>query len=352
MQADFSESTFGIGAVARLTGIPMDTLRVWERRYKAVVPRRSPQNRRFYTRSDVTRLLLIKQLLEQGEPVSSIVQLQESELRDRLRMHAELHGQSLGIRESIPQPVDRVASALVYGDALPYQVSQWAAQLPSLQVLGGHVLFTDFASAALTSHPDILLMEFPALHLDAVSRIGELLGEGRFRRTIVVYAFASKTVLERLCRLGVLTLRAPVTVLSLQEACLIEPQEHHPEFPPSAGLEKIPPRRYTGRELAAIAELNTRLLCECPRHLTDLVSRLGAFEAYSADCENRHERDAIVHARLHEMSAAARAILEDALSFLLSSEGIELPRRIVAGDTEAATAPLHTEQGRMPVEAT
>lgn len=352
MQADFSDSTFGIGAVARLTGIPMDTLRVWERRYNAVVPRRSPQNRRFYTRDDVTRLLLIKQLVEQGEPVSSIVHLQESELRERLRAYAELHQQSLGMHGSSREAVERVASALIFGDALPYQVSQWAAELPSIHVVGGHALFADFEREALARHPDILMMEFPALQADAVSRIRELLSAGGFRRTIVVYAFASKSVLERLRKLGVLTLRAPVTSLSLQEACLIQPKEHPPEFSLGAGLEKIPQRRYTGKELAAIAELNTRLLCECPQHLTELVSRVAAFEAYSADCEHRHEQDAIVHARLHEMTAAARAILEDALTFLLSSEGIELPQEAVAGETGGHTAPHPTERERMRVVAT
>jgi len=352
VQSDFSDSTFGIGAVARLTGIPMDTLRVWERRYNAVVPRRSTQNRRFYTRDDVTRLLLIKQLVEQGEPVGSIVHLQESELRERLRVHAELHQQSLGMHGSSQEAAAPVASTLVFGDALPYQVSQWVAELPSIQVLGGHSLFADFEREALACHPDILIMEFPALQADAVERIRELLREGGFRRTIVVYAFAAKTVLGRLRKLGVLTLRAPVTASSLQEACQIETKEHQTKSPLNTGLENIPLRRYTGKELAAIAQLNTRLVCECPQHVVDLVSRLSAFEAYSADCENRHAQDAIVHARLHEMTAAARAILEDALTFLLSSEGIELPPRSTPGESEETSATPKMERRRVPAVVT
>ena len=33
---------YRIGAVAKLTGISPDTLRVWERRYGCIVPQRSP----------------------------------------------------------------------------------------------------------------------------------------------------------------------------------------------------------------------------------------------------------------------------------------------------------------------
>ena len=39
---------FRIGAVARLTGISPDTLRVWERRYQVTEPQRSASGTRLY----------------------------------------------------------------------------------------------------------------------------------------------------------------------------------------------------------------------------------------------------------------------------------------------------------------
>ena len=47
--------TYPIRAVSRLTGISVDTLRAWERRYEAVVPGRG-QRGRSYSDADVARL--------------------------------------------------------------------------------------------------------------------------------------------------------------------------------------------------------------------------------------------------------------------------------------------------------
>ena len=56
---------YGIGAVARLTGLSDHTIRVWERRYGAVVAARSASGRRVYVAEDVEKLRLLKLL---GEP--------------------------------------------------------------------------------------------------------------------------------------------------------------------------------------------------------------------------------------------------------------------------------------------
>jgi DNA-binding transcriptional MerR regulator/methylmalonyl-CoA mutase cobalamin-binding subunit len=48
-----------IQAVARLTGISADLIRVWEKRYGVVVPVRTPSGRRLYSDADVERLRLL-----------------------------------------------------------------------------------------------------------------------------------------------------------------------------------------------------------------------------------------------------------------------------------------------------
>jgi hypothetical protein len=55
-----------IGDVARLTELSIHTLRKWESRYRAVVPIRTERGQRRYTRGDVERLLLIKQMVDAG----------------------------------------------------------------------------------------------------------------------------------------------------------------------------------------------------------------------------------------------------------------------------------------------
>ena len=60
------EGAYRIGAVARLTGFSPDTLRIWERRYDIVEPQRTPKGGRLYSQQDVTRLTMIKTLVDQA----------------------------------------------------------------------------------------------------------------------------------------------------------------------------------------------------------------------------------------------------------------------------------------------
>jgi hypothetical protein len=138
---------------------------------------------------------------------------------------------------------------------------------------------------------------------------------------VVVYSFGMRSLLDRLRKSGIPALRAPVTAAALAAACAgAAPEEALPE--PAPG-EAIPPRRYDSETLAAMANASSKLRCECPRHLADLLFRLTAFEAYSADCENRNAQDAEVHARLHRAAANARALMEDALAYLIQVEEID-----------------------------
>ena len=64
--------------------------------------------------------------------------------------------------------------------------------------------------------------------------------------------------------------------------------------------------------------------CECPNHLSQIVSSLQAFEEYSKNCENRDDADRQVHALLYRYTAGARAVMEEALDALVKHENIQL----------------------------
>ena len=64
------------GVAARLAGVPVETLRVWERRYGVVRPRLSEGRQRLYSSTEVRRLTLIKQLVDMGHPIGAIAALQ------------------------------------------------------------------------------------------------------------------------------------------------------------------------------------------------------------------------------------------------------------------------------------
>jgi hypothetical protein len=66
--------------------------------------------------------------------------------------------------------------------------------------------------------------------------------------------------------------------------------------------------------------------CECPKHVADLLLSLGAFERYSAECENRSLADAELHRYLGQVSGRARAMFEEALVRVARAEGIALPQ--------------------------
>ena len=70
---------YPIAAVSKLTGIGLDTLRAWERRYKSVTPVRDGRGR-LYSESDVERLQLLRQAVEIGHPIGQASLLTNSQL--------------------------------------------------------------------------------------------------------------------------------------------------------------------------------------------------------------------------------------------------------------------------------
>lgn len=62
--------TFNIKAVARLTGVPADTLRRWESRYNVIAPERTDSGYRLYSQQHVDTILWLKSKLEEGLSIS------------------------------------------------------------------------------------------------------------------------------------------------------------------------------------------------------------------------------------------------------------------------------------------
>lgn len=75
---------YPIRAVAKITGLSLDTLRAWERRYKAVVPERSDRGRQ-YGPPHIERLLLLNQLVKKGHAIGGIASKSDEELRGLLK---------------------------------------------------------------------------------------------------------------------------------------------------------------------------------------------------------------------------------------------------------------------------
>jgi DNA-binding transcriptional MerR regulator/methylmalonyl-CoA mutase cobalamin-binding subunit len=70
-----------ISVVVRRTGLTQDVLRAWEKRYQAVVPLRTTTGRRLYTEEQVSKLRLLKQLVDGGRRISDVADLSLDALR-------------------------------------------------------------------------------------------------------------------------------------------------------------------------------------------------------------------------------------------------------------------------------
>ena len=71
---------YSIKAVSQATGLSIETLRAWERRYQVVEPKRDGNGRRAYEPDDVIRLRKLREATERGHPISRLARLAEDDL--------------------------------------------------------------------------------------------------------------------------------------------------------------------------------------------------------------------------------------------------------------------------------
>lgn len=79
---------YRIGAVSRLTGLSVDVVRAWERRYGVIHPYRTEGGARLYSEAEVARLRQLRQAVEQGHGISHVATLSEPELAELISRHS------------------------------------------------------------------------------------------------------------------------------------------------------------------------------------------------------------------------------------------------------------------------
>ena len=75
-----------IKTVARMANLSIDTIRAWEKRYRAVVPQRANGGRRQFSSSDVERLVMLREIVAAGTAISRVAHFSTSELRGMVRV--------------------------------------------------------------------------------------------------------------------------------------------------------------------------------------------------------------------------------------------------------------------------
>jgi len=71
---------YSIKAASQATGLTVETLRAWERRYGVVVPQRDDTGRRVYAPEDVLRLRRLREATDRGHPIGRLAQLTDEGL--------------------------------------------------------------------------------------------------------------------------------------------------------------------------------------------------------------------------------------------------------------------------------
>lgn len=318
------EELYGIGAVAKLTGLTDHTIRVWERRYSAVVAKRAPNGRRVYAPSDVEKLGLLKRLTSQGMSISQIAADSVEQLRERARSMSEI------ATEPVP---DRVRIG-VLGEFLAGQFVSHAADVAPLEVVIAEGSPDRFDADLSRLRLDVVVLESPVLDTEVTARLLGYMKKAKAARGVIVYSFGRGRDVDQARDSRIVTVRSPVDTDQVRSAVLraYTPSEATSEegssVPDAAPTEwdfagPVAPRHFNNQQLLRLAQASTAIDCECPHHLAELVTDLTAFEIYSAGCANRDEDDAALHRYLHRTTAQARALIEVALQRVADAEGID-----------------------------
>lgn len=223
----------------------------------------------------------------------------------------------------------------ILDDVLPAQLAAHRDALAPVEVV-----WTGTDPARLAAEGPRLGLGVLALSFDllggeehAAQRAKELGAATGADLVILLYQFARREVIREAARIGTRPVKAPVSLDALRTHMtsvivkgLLSSDEAKPESDTRtlAAPPEIAPRRFTREQLGRLREIESRVECECPNHLSEPLLSLGAFEDYAAACESRNAEDARIHALLHRTTAAARRIVEDSLVELLRHESIVL----------------------------
>lgn len=87
------KTSFSIKDMENLSGIKAHTIRIWEKRYDLLQPKRSDTNIRTYDISSLQKVLNIALLLENGHKISKLSKLDEGEISTKVRELSIIDGE-------------------------------------------------------------------------------------------------------------------------------------------------------------------------------------------------------------------------------------------------------------------
>jgi len=313
-----------IGAVSSLSGVPTPTLRVWEVRYATFSPLKTQGQHRLYSDDDVLKATLLKRLTEQGHAISNIANLSSQALNNLL-----MQQQRSNRYQAQTQTEDRTISMAIVGLALAGRIESKKFTLSfnnhEIKVTDIFNDVPDALGASFQEPTQILLVKTNSLHAGMEVDIHKLAQNCQALQVIVLYNYGQQNIIESMKHAGMIVRREPISdsdLADLINSVLLVGTDRK-----TTGLvvgALIPQRKYSDATLAKVAGISSNVLCECPRHVAEIIAQLASFEQYTHECLNKSTEDAHLHAYLSSVSGSARALFESALEMVAKHEGIEL----------------------------
>lgn len=239
-------------------------------------------------------------------------------------------------------------------------------ELDNVQVVWSGTSGDELRRRGKSLKPQVLVVELALLGQGPAQRheLDELLATTEAELALVLYTFTRREQVQQLNSARSRALKAPISLATLRLNMLsllvkdalrtgaaeseprspsasqavppVRSESEMPEPPASKNLAALGPpdgsaepgvglpRLFSRAQLGRLQEIQSAVRCECPSHLSELVTSLAAFEEYSRSCENRDVEDAKLHAHLYKQTSRARRVMEEALLALCQYEKIEL----------------------------
>jgi methanogenic corrinoid protein MtbC1 len=134
---------YPIRVAANLTGLSIDTLRAWERRYQAVTPLRGERGRE-YDEKQIQRLILLRNAVDRGHAIGQVASLSDAQLEKLLAgpATAAASPDPAAAMGSMRDGLQTVVAAIESFDCATAnsQLSRMAALLPAQDFVGEVVI--------------------------------------------------------------------------------------------------------------------------------------------------------------------------------------------------------------------
>lgn len=317
---------YRIGAVSKLSGVPVPTLRIWQTRYSAFSPATTQGQHRLYDEEDLRKAALLKSLTSQGHGISLIAGLSTAQLQQLLQTGAQMaRGSAPAPRSPDSQRHRWVLVGHHLAERLQSEHFRYTHPGPAIHIQAVWADLNEARQNPEAADTDVLMVAVNNLSDSSAQQILDLSAQLSARQTVVLYGFGQMKAIDSLARAGCLLHREPLNDAALANIV----RSTRPALTDASwGLphlnDPVPPRQFSDAVLQRVANIPSQVLCECPRHVAELIGQLGRFEDYSLDCLQQSPKDSELHTQLHKMAGTARALLEKALQMVADHEGISL----------------------------